>query len=42
MDYDIIIVGCGFAGATIAYLAAKEDKKVLDDLTPKVDSIVDD
>lgn len=29
MDYDIIIVGCGFAGATIAYLAAKEDKKVL-------------
>lgn len=29
MKYDIIVVGCGFAGAVIAYMAAKENKKVL-------------
>lgn len=29
MNYDIIIAGCGFAGATIAYLAAQDGKNVL-------------
>lgn len=29
MKYDLIIAGCGFAGATIAYLAAKDGKNVL-------------
>lgn len=29
MDYDIIIAGCGFSGATIAHLAAKDGKRVL-------------
>ena len=29
MKYDMIIAGCGFAGATIAYLAAKDGKRVL-------------
>ena len=29
MNYDIIIAGCGFAGATIAYMAAKDGKRVL-------------
>lgn len=29
MKYDIIIAGCGFAGATIAYLAARSGKRVL-------------
>lgn len=29
MNYDLVIVGCGFTGATIAYKAAKDGKKVL-------------
>lgn len=29
MKYDIVIAGCGFAGATIAYMAAKDGKRVL-------------
>ncbi|MBQ8730208.1 MAG: UDP-galactopyranose mutase, partial [Lachnospiraceae bacterium] len=29
MRYDMIIVGCGFTGATIAYKAAKDGKRVL-------------
>ena len=29
MKYDLIVVGCGFSGATIAYCAAKQGKKVL-------------
>ena len=28
-EYDLIVAGCGFAGSTIAYLAAKAGKKVL-------------
>lgn len=37
MNYDIIIAGCGFAGATIACLAARDGKNVL--LTEKRDHI---
>ncbi len=29
MNYDLTIVGCGFAGSTIAYLAAQQGKRVL-------------
>lgn len=29
MSYDLIVVGCGFAGSTIAYLAAQKGKRVL-------------
>ena len=37
MKYDIIIAGCGFAGTTIAYLAARDGKNVL--LSEKRDHI---
>ena len=29
MEYDIIVVGAGFAGSTVAYNAAKSGKRVL-------------
>lgn len=29
MNYDLVIAGCGFAGSTIAYLAAQQGKRVL-------------
>jgi len=28
-EYDILVIGCGFVGSVVAYLAAKDNKRVL-------------